>query len=44
MFDDCKEDLLPQSFPCECGGEITYYEDECVWECDSCGFSKEETK
>ncbi len=39
MFDDCKEDLLPQSFPCDCGGEISEYGED-VWSCDSCDFEK----
>ncbi len=38
MFDDCLEDLRPQSFPCECGGEIS--ETDNVWSCNSCDFEK----
>ena len=26
-----------ESYPCECGGEISLNDDDC-WECDSCDF------
>jgi len=36
-FDQCKEDRQ-ESYPCECGGNITYNKETHCWECDSCDF------
>jgi len=33
-----------ESYPCECGGDITYYEPSNAWQCDECSFEKEEMK
>jgi hypothetical protein len=38
MFDVSPEDFLPQSFPCDCGGEIMKDEDG-IWRCDKCNFA-----
>ena len=28
------------SIPCECGGNITFYSNSLLWECDTCNFSR----
>ena len=35
-FDDIPEDR-EESYPCECGGEITRNKDVGLWECSLCG-------
>lgn len=46
MFDDCKEDLLPESWPCpDCGGivvriEITDEKYKIMYSCNSCEFTR----
>ena len=33
-----------ESFPCECGGNITKVENTTYWECDNCDFKREDKK
>lgn len=40
-FDDIPEDKK-RSFPCECGGNITLFNDK--WSCDECDFLRENVK
>lgn len=38
-FEDIPEDKK-QSFPCDCGGNVSINEDGDAYECDNCSFSK----
>lgn len=42
-FEDIPEDR-PESFPCECGGNIMLNDEKTLWECDLCTFSRENKK